>query len=35
MHVKFRANQMLIIIRSMNLFFMHNFILQKFENLNI
>ena len=24
-HIKFRANQMLFIIRSINLFFMHNF----------
>ena len=31
MHVKFYANQMLFTIQSISLFFMHNFILQKFE----
>ena len=30
-HVKFHTNQMLFTIRSINLFFMYNFRLQKFE----
>ena len=30
-HIKFRSNQMLIIIRSINVFFMHNLKLQKLE----
>ena len=30
-HIKFHINQMLFIIRSINLFFIHNFILQKFQ----
>ena len=30
-HVKFSINQILFTIQSINLFFMHNFILQKFE----
>ena len=29
-HIKFHVSQMLFIIRSTNLFFMHNFRLQKF-----
>ena len=31
MHIKFHVNQMIFTIRSINLFLMHNFILQKFE----
>ena len=31
MHVKFRTNFILFIIQSINLFFMHNFRLQKFK----
>ena len=31
MQVKFRSNQMLFTIRFINLFFMHNLILQKLE----
>ena len=30
-HIKFRVNQMLFTIRFINLFFIHKFILQKFE----
>ena len=30
-HVKFHVNRILIIIRSINLYFIHNFILQNFE----
>ena len=30
-YVKFRVNQILFTIRSINLFFRHNFILQNFE----
>ena len=30
-HVKFNANWMFFIIRSINLFFMHNFRMQKLE----
>ena len=30
-HVKFCSNRMLITIQSINVFFMHNFRLQKFE----
>ena len=30
-HIKFHVNQMLFIIRSINLFFIHNFRLQKFQ----
>ena len=30
-HNKFHINQMIFTIRSINLFLMHNFILQKFE----
>ena len=32
-HVKFHSNRMLFTIQSMNLFFMHNFRLQKLEIL--
>ena len=32
-YVKFRVNQMLFTIQSINLFFMYNFKLQKFEIL--
>ena len=34
-HVKFFANWMLFIIWSINLFFIHNFIIQKTWNLNV
>ena len=33
MHIKFCSNQMLVTIRSINLFFIHNFISQKFKIL--
>ena len=33
MHIKFSLNRMLFIIRSINLFFIHNFISQKLEIL--
>ena len=34
-HIKFRLNQILFTIRSINLFFIYNFRLQKFEILTL